>query len=66
MKDANLKAIEELEYINYIINHILKYEDVDGEIPEVIIYRKAYNNACATISGYIDRAIINIKSEVML
>lgn len=69
MKDANLKAIEELTAINDIINNILKFKDdapVGNDIKECNYYRGGFNHACDTISGYIERAIAKMESEVML
>lgn len=65
MKDANLKAIEELSAINDFINNILKYKD--DEVNDCqSYYRDGFNKACDMITGYIERAISKMESEVML
>ena len=64
MKDANLKAIEEMTAINDIINNILRFDDDEARCHSY--YRDGFNQACDMITGYIERAIAKMESEVML
>ena len=61
MKDANLKALEELNELLDMIN-IFKYENVNNDD----WYRIGYNKACDMIAGYVGRRIDKMESEVIL
>ena len=61
MKDANLKAIEELQGMVDILN-CYKYDHVDRDD----WYRVGFNHACDMILGVITRKLDRLEREVML